>query len=29
LQESHDALHEPVVESLLRIDLRHSPPLAA
>src|SRR3954468_13907079 len=29
LQKSHDAVHEPVVESLLRIDLRHTPPLAA
>ena len=29
LQKSHDAVHEPVVVSLLRIDLRHTSPLAA
>jgi hypothetical protein len=29
LQKSHDAVHKPVVESLLRIDLRHTPPHAA
>jgi hypothetical protein len=29
LQKSHDAVHEPVVVSLLRIDLRHTLPRAA